>query len=93
MQVYVQGIVFTCKIYGGLRARVHSSIQTAVACLLVAVFCAHISMLASQRPLPEHYTQRFQRGKRFPIASYPMFFFHHFDSIDASLNQLTKTQN
>ena len=30
MQVYVQVIVFACKIYGGLRARVHSSIQMTV---------------------------------------------------------------
>ena len=55
MQVYVQGIVFTCKIYGGLRACVHSSIQMAEAGLLVAVLCAHISILAPQRSLPEHY--------------------------------------
>ena len=32
--MYVQVIVFTCKIYGGLRARVHSSIQTTVSAKL-----------------------------------------------------------
>ena len=26
MQVYVQVIVFACKIYGGLRARVHCTV-------------------------------------------------------------------
>ena len=30
MRVYVQVIAFACKIYGGLRARNHSSIQTTV---------------------------------------------------------------
>ena len=65
MHVYVQVIVFTCKIYGGLRARVHRSIQTAVAGLLVAVLCARISMLAPQRSLPEHYPKVSAR-KRLP---------------------------
>ena len=40
--------------------------------LLVAEFCAHISMRAPQRSL--NTTQRFQRGKSFPIASYPISF-------------------
>ena len=30
MQVYVQVIAFAYKIYGGLQARIHSSIQTTV---------------------------------------------------------------
>ena len=51
-----------------------------VAGLLVAVFCAHmhISMLASQRSLPEH-NPKFSERKNFPIAFYPTFFFHHYD--------------
>ena len=40
------------------------------ASLLVAVFCAHISMLASQRSL--NTTQSFQHEKSFPIPSYPL---------------------
>ena len=40
--------------------------------LLVAEFCAHISMRAPQRSL--NTTQSFQRGKSFPIASYPISF-------------------
>ena len=40
--------------------------------LLVPDFCAHISMRAPQRSL--NTTQSFQRGKRFPIASYPTSF-------------------
>ena len=59
----MQGIVFTSIIYGGLRARVHSSIQTAVEGLLIAVLCAHISMLAPQRSLPEHYPKLSARKK------------------------------
>ena len=53
------------------RRRIH------VAGLLVVVLCAHISMLAPQRSL--NTTQTFQRGKSFSIASYPIFFFHHYD--------------
>ena len=47
--------------------------------LLVAEFCAHISMRAPQRSL--NTTQRFQRRKSFPIASDPVrsLFFHHYD--------------
>ena len=64
--------------YGRLRARVHSSIQTAEAGLLVAVFCAHISMLAPQRSLPEHYPKVSAR-KKLPDCLLSDFFFHHFN--------------
>ena len=40
--------------------------------LLVAEFCAHISMRAPQWSM--NTTQSFQRGKSFPIASYPISF-------------------
>ena len=80
MQVYVQGIVFTCKNYGALQARVHSPIQTACSSRSSRrrPLCSYLHAApAPQRSLPEHQPKVSGR-KKLPIACYPIFFFHHF---------------
>ena len=59
------------------RSRSLAKENTCSRSFLVAVLCARISMLAPQQSLNK--TRSFHRRKSFVIASYPFFFFHHYD--------------